>query len=160
MAIDETAKLSNIIGSIRKFLFDNLTTTENISVYFDQRIDVRRRENEEKWFEVFVFDNNLEELQFQEIRITCATINDSGSENLYNLRDTLLKYLRDPDSITGFKIRRIPIHTIIGSGSSRSAGDIISYATIVKLRAGMQGEVQDQTRILPITVTIFLETKL
>lgn len=162
MAIDETAKLSNIVGSVRKFLFDNLTTIEGISVYFDQRIDIRKRENEEQWYEVVVLPNNLESLQFQEFKITPATINDSGSERLYNLRDTLLKYLSDPEKSNndGFRTRFIPIHSITGTGSSRVAGDVVSNATISRLEQGPEKEAKDQTRFLSIDITLFLDAKL
>lgn len=160
MALDNTAKLTNVWQSFKKFLYNNLFTIEGIPIYYHAGIELHATGNDTKWLQASLLPNNLEQFQYQEILIVCATKNDSDGENLYNLRDTLLKYLTDPESANGFRIRMIPIYEISGSGTTRADNEIKGYMEIIRLRQGAESEASNQIKFIPINLTYYFEAKI
>jgi len=101
-------------------------------------------------------------LQIQEAQIVCVTKNDSGSENLYNLRDIVVGYLTEtdpekPSSLNGFKTKIIPVYEIEGAGESRKDLEIISYINIIKIHQGVEGDTVDQINFMPLRLSLRIE---
>ena len=98
MPLDETAKLSNITNSIKKYFIDSLYTGESIQLDFDKSYqDVYKAlpDRVDQWL-IIAFDpsimDTLAELAFT---IYMYSRKDPEAVNLFLLRDTVMAYLID-----------------------------------------------------------------
>jgi hypothetical protein len=111
MALDNTAKLSNITDSLKKYFVDNLYTVESIHLDFGKSYEEVYKdlpERVDQWA-IVAFDpltpDTLSELS---ITIYMFSRRDPESKNLYLLRDKIFNYLIDTSQTDG--LARVTIY--------------------------------------------------
>ncbi len=105
MALDPTARESNIIDSLKRFFVDNLYTAEGIEVTFDVSLSVPTLQGTEvdRWYAIGWGSLALETLSSFPVNIFCCTRRDTEGFKLAQLRDTAYGYLIDVDQTDGMK---------------------------------------------------------
>lgn len=163
MALDQTSLLKNILGSIRKFLYDNLTVIEGIDITFDRAFEFHSgttvggiNKNVKKWIDFTLLNNDLGQLQRQDLKLTCAARGNTADSDLINLRDLLMKYLTDPDSTDGFKTRRIVFY------KTDDADNLVpsSYIMLMNLQQSASFRLPDNTKYMIITAEMVYDSKI
>ena len=98
MPLDETAKLSNITNSIKKYFVDSLYTGESIQLDFDksyQEVYAALPDRVDQWM-IIAFDrSDMDTLAKLELTLYMYSRRDPEAVNLFLLRDTVMAYLVD-----------------------------------------------------------------
>ena len=130
MPLDETAKLSNITSSLKKYFVDSLYTGESIQLDFNKSyhdVYAALPNRVDQWiivaFELSALDT-LAELAFT---IYMYSRKDPEAVNLFLLRDTVMSYLIDTDQTDG--LARINLYDAVWG---------IVGAAVIILPAGRQ----------------------
>ena len=130
MPLDETAKLSNITSSLKKYFVDSLYTGESIQLDFNKSyhdVYAALPNRVDQWiivaFELSALDT-LAELAFT---IYMYSRKDPEAVNLFLLRDTVMSYLIDTDQTDG--LARINLYDAVWG---------IVGAAVIVLPAGRQ----------------------
>lgn len=104
MPLDETAKLSNIVRSIKKYLVDSLFTAESIQLDFDksyQDVYAALPGRVDQWVIVALNLSNMDTLAELDFTIFMYSRKDPEATNLFILRDTVMSYLIDATQTDG-----------------------------------------------------------
>lgn len=111
MALDATARESNVRDSIKKYFVDNLARGEGIQFMFDRTLrspyTVGQRELT-KWVSVIFGNMDLEQLAEIDLDLILCTRQDPEGYQLAHLRDKVMGYLIDTTMTDG--MARIPFY--------------------------------------------------
>ena len=102
MALHATARESNVLDSIKKYLVDNLVTTENIQLTFDASLNapgVTQNNLADKWVVLDPGQMELGTLSDFFFDIYCCTRKDNEGFRLAQLRDTVMGYLTNDGTV-------------------------------------------------------------
>ena len=110
MALDPTARETNVRDSLKKFFVDSIYTTEGIALTFDKALSTPRVQGieVEKWVAVIFGEMDVDHVAEHIINCYCCTRKDAEGFKLAQLRDKVMGYLTDPTSSDG--MRRIPLY--------------------------------------------------
>ena len=104
MALDPTARESNVLDSIKKYFYDNLKTTENLKIFFNRIFaapvnitDVK----EDKFVSIGLHNIDLGNLASAVLKIHLFAKKDYEGFKLTQLRDTVMGYLIDESTTDG-----------------------------------------------------------
>ena len=105
MTLDYTAQEMNVYNSLRKFLIDNLHTTEGFYLSFDRILDAPKTGNNEldKWISVKINVIGRGLLSETTLELFCCTRQDPEKFKLIEMSDTVMSYLSDTDATDGMK---------------------------------------------------------
>lgn len=162
MGLDQTSLLKNIKGSIRKFLYENLTVIEGIDITFDRSFEFHSdtsggiNKNAKRWIDFTLLNNDLEQTQKQDLKLTCAARGKTADDDLIDLRDLLIKYLTDPDSTNGFKTRRIILYNVADENNLIEVGNIM----LLNLQQSASFRLSDNTKYMIVTVEMLYDSKI
>jgi hypothetical protein len=98
MSLDETAKLSNITGSLKKYFVDSLYTGESIQLDFDksyQDVYAALPDRVDQWLIIAFDPSNMDALAELAFTIYLYSRRDPEAVNLFILRDKVMGYLVD-----------------------------------------------------------------
>jgi hypothetical protein len=103
MSLDETAKESNILDSLKKYFVDSLETVEGLNVSFDKYLSTPNTQGHavDKWVSINVLNMNLSDLSGLDLNIFCCTRSDGEGFKRAQLRDKVFKYLTDNTKTDG-----------------------------------------------------------
>ena len=133
MALDSTARESNVRDSIKKYFVDNLHTTEGIHVSFDRFVDAAELLNTSppnitRWVTVVFGAMERDVMGSIFLDVYCCTRQDAEGFRLAQLCDTVLGYLTDEDTTDTMK--RIPLYRSRASGPWSKIGDLLVHEII------------------------------
>lgn len=104
MPLDETAKLSNIVRSVKKYFVDSLYTVESIQLDFDksyQDVYAALGDLVNQWV-IIAFDfSNMDTLASFDLTFFLYSRKDPEAVNLFVLRDKVMAYLIDTTQTDG-----------------------------------------------------------
>ncbi len=149
MALDETAKITNVRKSFKKFMVDNLNTIENIRVSFDMDITPPMVQGvaSETWISVNYGSAMPDTVSSQMINLVCCTRKDTEGYSLDLLRDIVLGYLTDTTISDGLK--RITLYNVTTSPWTQ-VGTMLVY---IDSESGQQ-RAEDGTKFWIISITL------
>jgi len=104
MALDPTARESNVRDSIKKYFVDNIARTENVPVIFDRGLSEPKlvgQRTVSKWVSInfeWLDMNTLAEINLD---VILCTREDPEGYQLAHLRDKVMGYLVDTDQTDG-----------------------------------------------------------
>lgn len=104
MPLDETAKLSNIVRSIKKYFVDSLFTTESIQLDFDksyQDVYAALPGRVDQWVIIALNPSAMDSLAVFDFTIFMYSRKDPEAVDLFVLRDTVMSYLIDTTQTDG-----------------------------------------------------------
>jgi hypothetical protein len=124
MPLDETAKLSNITNSVKKYFVDSLHTTESIPLDFDKsykEVYAALPGRVDQWMIIAFDPSDMDTLAKLELTLYMYSRKDPEAVNLFLLRDKVMAYLVDTTQTDG--LARINLYN--------AAWGIIGAAVIV-----------------------------
>ena len=148
MALDSSARESNVKDSLKKYLIDNIYTTEGVEISFDkilstpniQGIDVDR------WVGVKFGAIDMASLSSLDLELFLCTRKDPEYFRLAQLRDTVMGYLTDNTQTDG--MARIPLYR----SYANQDWELLSGGFIVqKVIEGPQYGLDDLTKVKQLT---------
>ena len=156
MALDDTAKESNVRDSIKRYFVDSLHTAEGLQVTFDRYLSTPnlRSKAVDRWVSINFGNMELSELSFYMLNIYCCTRSDSEGFKLAQLRDKVFKYLTDNTQTDG--MARIPFYR------SRADGNwtLLSNGFVVQdVIESQQFEADDGTKYKILTARLRFSSK-
>jgi len=104
MPLDETAKLSNIVRSLKKYFVDSLYTAESIQLDFDksyQDVYAALLDRVDQWAIIAIDPSDMDTLASLGFTIFLYSRRDPEAVNLLTLRDTVMGYLIDTTQTDG-----------------------------------------------------------
>jgi len=133
MALDATARESNLIDSIKKYLVDNLNTTEDIFLSFDRFVNADEIVKTAppaitRWVSVVFGEIDRDIMGFINVDLYCCTRRDAEGYRLAQLCDTVMGYLTDTDETDTMK--RITLYRSRASGSWTEIGKLLVHEII------------------------------
>jgi len=155
MALDNTAKESNIRDSIKKFFIDSLYTAEGVQVTFDRYLstpDVRSK-SVDRWVSINFGGMELSELSSHMLNIYCCTRADGEGFKLAQLRDKVYKYLTDNTQTDG--MARITFYRSRADGNWTGIG----YFIVQDVIESQQFEADDGTKYKILTARLRFSSK-
>jgi len=150
MALDSTARESNVRDSFKKFFIDNLYTSEHVKLTFDKGLAVPKLQGDisvESWIAVLfgpMYMGNVSEMTLQ---IYCCTRKDKEGYQLAHLRDKVLGYLTDISQDDG--VRRIPLY----KSNETPWSQVGSMRVVVDMESG-QMTAEDETKFKIISIRL------
>ena len=155
MALDNTAKESNIRDSLKKYWVDSLYTTEGVQVTFDRYLstpDVRSK-SVDRWVSINFGGMELSELSSHMLNIYCCTRSDGEGFKLAQLRDKVFKYLTDNTQTDG--MARITFYRSRADGNWTGIGHFVVQDVI----ESQQFEADDGTKYKILTARLRFSSK-
>lgn len=154
MALDPTARESNIRDSIKKYFVDSLEGNGHLStntVMFDKGLSIPNLRNKtlDRWVSVnFAPLEIANGMARQDLAIFCATRDDNEGFKLAQLRDTVVGYLTDSTVSDG--MARVPLYRSRATGSWTLLGYMLAK---VELESGQFVD-EDETKYKQISVSL------
>lgn len=148
--LDGTVRESNVRDSIKKFFYDNLTSTEGIAVSFDRTLSTPKIQGVEvdKWYTIMPGEIRLGTLSEMDVNVFCCTKKDPEGFRLAQLRDKVMGYLIDTTMTDGMK--RITLYRSSATEAWTSLGKMC-----VQIEAESdQLEAEDKTKFKVITIML------
>ena len=110
MALDSTARESNVRDSLKKYFIDSFFTAEQVRLTFDKGLAAPSIQGTAvtRWIAVQFGSLVMDTMSEHVIQIFCCTREDPEGYRLAQLRDKVLGYLTDADATDGLK--RIPFY--------------------------------------------------
>lgn len=105
MALDPTARETNFKDSVKKYIIDNMWTTEKVPVSFDPALGNPRVPNNTElttWLNVRFGDFYRDDLSRATVEIRCCTRQDNEGFKLAQLTDKVMGYFTTTEG-TGLK---------------------------------------------------------
>lgn len=117
MSLDNTAKESNILDSIKKYFSDSLETAEGLHITFDKYLSTPNIQGKsvDRWVSINVLNMQLSDLSSLDLEIFCCTRADGEGFKRAQLRDKVFKYLTDNTKTDG--MARIPFYRSRADGN-------------------------------------------
>ena len=160
MALDPTARLSNVMDSWKKYLVDNIYRIEKIDILFDKfSANPKVRDKSiDRWISVDFKQMELSKMSTASIDIYCATQKDGEWFRLAQLRDTVMGHLTiDPDDAPTDGIKRIPFYKSMPGGSSNWT--LLSNMLITEILESDQMETGTDTKFKILTIVYKFASK-
>ena len=152
MALDPTARSSNLRDSIKRYFVDNLVTTEGLKLSFDKsmaRPQIQGQPVEvEKWVVVNFGYIDMGYLSEHQIDVICCSRKDNEGFKLAQLRDTVMAYLTDTTQTDG--MRRITLYRSFASQAWTILGGIL----VTEVVESPQNDAEDETKFVVMTCTL------
>jgi hypothetical protein len=148
MTLDPTAREANCIDSIKKYLIDNLYTTEGICLSFDKVLSTPNIQGiaVDRWVGVQFGSIDMDSLSTLTIDLFLCTRKDPEYFRLAQLRDTVLGYLTDNTHTDS--MARIPLYRSYAS----QAWELLSGGFVVqRVIEGQRCELEDLTKVKQLT---------
>jgi len=134
MALDDTAKESNIRDSLKKYWVDSLYTAEGVHLTFDKYLstpNVVTSKAKDRWVSINSGPMELSEMSSLMLNIFCCTRADGEGFKLAQLRDKVFKYLTDSDQTDG--MARIALYRSRADGNwTQLDGGFIIQAPVIE----------------------------
>jgi hypothetical protein len=111
MALDPTARTTNVKDSIQKYFVDNVKRISNIPLTFDRSLSapiLQGTDAANRWVGVTLDHLELETLSSQLLSIFCCARRDKEGFIMAQVVDTVMGYLTDTTQTDGFA--RIPFY--------------------------------------------------
>ena len=160
MALDATARESNVRDSYRKYFIDNISKTSKIPLVFDTSLStpaIHGKKNEiVKWVTINMGSKTLDKWSEVILDIYCCTRNDSEGFVLSQLVDTVMGYLSDTTQTDC--IRRIPFYQSHPGGFSNWV--LIGALNVLEIIDSGDFEGPDRTKTRLLTVTLGWASKI
>jgi hypothetical protein len=127
MALDPSARESNLRDSLKKYFVDSIATAEGVPVTFDKVLNAPLIQDKEaeKWVSIAFGPVNLETMSDVIIEIYCCTRRDNEGYKLSQLRDKVMGYLVD-DTMPDGKAR-IDFYQSSYSGAWTALGKMLVW---------------------------------
>jgi len=156
MALDDTAKESNIRDSIKKMFIDNLYTAEGVQLTFDKYLSTPSVQGHQvdKWVSVNFGDMSLSELSTHDLTVICCTRSDGEGFKLAQLRDKVYKYLTDNTQTDGMARFAFYRSRATGAWTQLDGGFIVQ-----NVMESRQFEADDGTKYKVLTVRLRFSSK-
>lgn len=157
MALDPTAREANFKDSIKKYIVDNLWTTDNIPVSFDPSLANPKVPNNtelRKWINVRFGDFYRDDLSRANVEIRCCTRQDNEGFSLAQLCDRVIGYLT---TITGDGIKRI---TFYRSYPSPTPWDVIGGIVVQDIIESGVYRAEDESLYKVLNITLRFASKI
>jgi hypothetical protein len=157
MALDPTARSTNVKDSIKKFFVDNLFRSEGRKVTFDKALSAPRIQGNvpaSEWISIKMGALTREALSTQLITVYCCTRQDPEGYKLAQLVDTVMGYLTDSAMTDGMK--RIPFYRSYESQAWTLLGALIVQDPIDESE---EMEASDETKFKILTFRLRFASK-
>lgn len=157
MSLDPTAREANIRDSIKKYLVDNIYTTEGIQVSFDKVLSTPNIQGStvNRWIGVRFGPIVMDSLSSLTLDIFLCTRKDPEYFRLAQLRDTVMGYLVDTTQTDG--MARIPLYR----SYANKAWELLSGGFVIQeVIEGPQYELDDLTKVKQLTCMLRWGTKI
>lgn len=151
MALDPTARLSNILDSLKKYFIDSLHTAEGKEVMFDKSLSTPDLQDKsvDRWVVINFGSISMETLSEIYLNVfVCSRKDPEGFKNS-QLRDTIFGYLIDTDKTDG--MARIPLYQSRAVGAWTQLGGGFVVQEIVE---GPLFEAEDLTKYRQLTIRL------
>jgi hypothetical protein len=150
MALDPTARKTNIKDSLKKYFIDSLKSGEGIAVTFDIGLGIPKSQGveAERWVSVNLGDIDIQHLSRLDLRVFCCTRKDAEGFKLAQLRDTTLGYLTDTSQTDG--MRRISFYR----SSASQAWELLGAFVVQEVHEAGEGTTEDETKFTLLVVTL------
>ena len=148
MSLDPTARLANCMDSIKKYLIDNIYTTEEIQVSFDKVLNTPDIQGVtvDRWVGVKFGPVTMDSLSSLTLDLFLCTRKDPEYFRQAQLRDTVMGYLTDNTKTDG--MARIPLYR----SYANQPWELLSGGFIVQdVIEGPQYELEDLTKVKQLT---------
>ncbi len=150
MALDPSARKSNLKDSIKKYFVDNLVTIEGLDLFFDiglttpdlKKLDIDR------WIVTNFGPIDREAFASVTLNIFCCTRKDAEGKKLAQVTDKLMGYLTDNTQTDGHA--RIAFY----QSFAIEAWTLIGYLEVTEIFEGQEFEAEDKTKVAPFTVRL------
>ena len=150
MALDPTARESNLRDSLKKYFVDNIYTGHSIELTFDRGIQAPKIQGSpsetDRWVGVVVGPLDRGTLGEFTITVFCCTRKDSEGFRLAQLTDTVMDYLSDTDQTDG--MRRIPFYR---SRPAPASWTLLGQLMVQDVMESGQLEAEDGTKYKALT---------
>ncbi len=156
MALDDTAKESNIRDSVKKFWVDSLYTALGVQITFDKYLSTPNVQGHavDKWVSINFGDLSLSEMSIHDLQIICCTRSDGEGFKLAQLRDKVYSLLTDNTQTDG--MARFPFYRSRATGAwTQLAGGFI----VQEVMESRQFEADDGTKYKVLTVRLRFSSK-
>jgi hypothetical protein len=151
MAIDATARESNLKDSVKKYFVDNIERAEGIPVTFDKSLSTPKIQGTEveKWVSIIFGEIDLDSISSFSVTLFCCTKKDSEGFKLAQVRDRVMGYLLDSTQTDG--MARIPLYR-----SSATEAWALIGGMVIQLDGPESAvmEADDDSKIKTITIQI------
>jgi len=152
MALDPSARESNVRDSIKKYFVDNLYRIEAVEITFDTMLDTPKVQNPnspiDKWVSINFGSFNFDNMSDHELSIFCCVRKDPEGFVLTQLRDKVVGYLTDSTKTDG--LARIPFYRSYADRAWELLGALLVY---IETETG-QMVAPDGTKFKMIPVTL------
>jgi len=156
MALDASARLANIIDSLKKYFVDSLETTEGKEVVFDKSLsdpDLKDKSTD-RW--VVINFGAIDMGTLSEIYLDifiCSRKDPEGFKNA-QLRDVVMGYLSDTTQTDG--MARISLY----QSSATVAWTLIGAFVVQEVTEGQSFDAEDQTKFRQLTARLRWASKI
>lgn len=110
MALDSTARESNVRDSLKKYFVDSFFTSEQVRLTFDKGLAAPNIQGTSvnRWLAIQFGSITIATMSDQVLQAICCTREDPEAYRLAQLRDKVIDYLTDATQTDG--LRRIPFY--------------------------------------------------
>lgn len=157
MALDPTARRSNIKDSIKKWMIDNIATTSGIPVTFDKALNSPNIQGKtvKKWVSVQLGDMRMDVLSDILIQVYCCTREDNEGFILAQLCDTVVGYFSVDPTATYDGMKRIPFYQSHPIDPWTEIGGIV----VTDILESAELEAPDETKFKVLTIQLRVPSK-
>ena len=148
MSLSPTAREANVRDSIKKYLIDNLYTTEGVCLSFDKVLSTPNIQGiaADRWVGIRFGSIDMDSLSTLMLDLFLCTRKDPEYFRLAQLRDTIMGYLTDNTQTDS--MARIPLY----KSYSSQAWELLSGGFVVqRIIEGQQYELEDLTKVKQLT---------
>jgi hypothetical protein len=160
MALHATARESNVIDSIKKYLCDNLETTEKIALLFDTGLSypkVQSGRAVDRWVSCDIGPMVLDFLSEASFELFLCTRRDNEGFRLAQLRDTVMGYLTSDGSPGDGKVS-IPFYQ--SSSAPSATWTLLGGMVITDVIESRRIKAPDETKYKILTVRLKFGTQI
>ena len=156
MALDDTAKESNIRDSVKKFWVDSLYTALGVQITFDKYLSTPSIQGHQvdKWVSINFGDLHLSELSTHDLQLICCTRSDGEGFKLAQLRDKVYSLLTDNTQTDGMARFAFYRSRASGAWTQLDGGFIVQ-----EVMESRQFEADDGTKYKVLTVRLRFSSK-
>lgn len=148
MALDPTSRESNLQDSVKKYLIDNLYTTEGVHLSFDKVLSTPNVQGiaVDRWVGIRFGPIDMDTLSTLILDMFLCTRKDPEYFRLAQLRDTVMGYLTDNTQTDS--MARIPLYR---SYSSQEWELLDGGIVVQRVTEGQRYELEDLTKVKQLT---------
>lgn len=157
MALDSTARETNFKDSIKKYLVDNMWTTERVPISFDPALSNPKVPNNmelRKWLNVRFSDFYRDDLSRAVVEVRCCTRQDNEGFTLAQLCDKVLGYLTTTE---GTGIKSIPFYR---SYEAPTPWELIGGIVVQDVMESGVFKAEDETNYKVLYITLRFASKI